>query len=227
MVRIYHHTPQLRANSERAPPAEFPFGLRSPAALRVSPDLPLYYFGAMLLLSSSFVALCVLICPGLAPLSPVLRLSFPPPPLFFSTVRGSGGGVVCRRRPAARNSPPGLPSRPVAVAIGRQWICVCVVDRNKQGRCFTRASPPVASGRLRSPPVASGRLRSPSVASGHLQSTSLAKHKRGGPGVGEGGAWGGVSVGRGALFQCTNAFWRIAYSRGGAYSAIAAVITIA
>ena len=54
-------------------------------------------------------------------------------------------------------------------------------------------SPPVASGRLRSPPVAPGRLRSPPVAPGHLQSTSLAKHKRDGPGVGSGGAWGGLS----------------------------------
>ena len=52
-----------------------------------------------------------------------LRLSSPPTPPFFFTVRGSGGGV-CRRRPAARNPPPGPPSRPVAVAIGRQWIFV-------------------------------------------------------------------------------------------------------
>ena len=163
----------------------------------------------LLLLSSSFVALCVLICPD-----PSLRccaslLLRRRPSFFFFAVRGSGGGV-CRRRPAARNSPPGPPSRPVAVDIGRQCIFVYfVVDRNKQGRCFTRASPPIASGRLRPPPVASGRLRPPPVASGHLQSTSLAKHKRDGPGVGSGGAWGGVSVGRGALFQCTNAFWRL------------------
>ena len=48
--------------------------------------------------------------------------------------------------------------------------------------------------RLRSSPVASGRPRSSPVASGHLQSTSLATHQRDGdgPGVGSGGAWGGL-----------------------------------
>ena len=61
MIRIYHHTSQLRANSERAP-------LNSPSVsghrlLRVSPGLLLSSFGAVLLLSSSCVALCVLICP--------------------------------------------------------------------------------------------------------------------------------------------------------------------
>ena len=58
---------------------------------------------------------------------------------------------------------------------------VFVVDRNKQGRCFTRASPPVASARVRSRPLASARLRSPPLASGHLRSTSLAKHILDGP----------------------------------------------
>ena len=59
------HTPQLRANSERAPlNSPSVSGHRPPAALRVSPGLLLSSFGAMLLLSSSFVALCVLICPG-------------------------------------------------------------------------------------------------------------------------------------------------------------------
>ena len=47
----------------RASAAEFSFGLRSPAALRVSPGLLLSSFGAVLLLSLSCVALCVLICP--------------------------------------------------------------------------------------------------------------------------------------------------------------------
>ena len=62
MIRIDHHSSQLRANSERAP-------LNSPSVsghhrlLRVSPGLLLSSFGAVLLLSSSCVALCVLICP--------------------------------------------------------------------------------------------------------------------------------------------------------------------
>ena len=124
--------------------------------------------------------MCRALCSHLPrPLSPVLRLSSPPPPPFFFTVRGSGGGV-CRRRPAARNSPPGPPSRPVAVAIGRQWILLVLL-------LIGISKAVVLLGlRLRSPPVASGRLRSPPVASGHLQSTSLAKHKRDGPGVGSG-----------------------------------------
>ena len=141
---------------------------------------------------------------------------------------------MCRRRPAARKSPPGTPSRPVAVAIGRQWAVhvVFVVDRNKQGRCFTRASPPVASGRLRSPPVASGRLRSPPVASGRLRSPPVASGRLRSPPVTSSRphspsacAMGlglvqvvprGVSVGRGALFQCTNAFWGLNHrSQGG------------
>ena len=61
MIMTYHHTSQLRANSERAP-------LNSPCAsghrlLRVSPGLLVSSFGAVLLLSSACVAFCVLICP--------------------------------------------------------------------------------------------------------------------------------------------------------------------
>ena len=189
----------------RASAAEFPFGLRSPAALRVSPGLLLSSFGAVLLLSLSCVALCVLIFPG-----PSLRCcaSFLLRRRPSFAVRGSGGGV-CRRRPAARNSPPGPPSRPVAVAIGPQWILLFLL-------LIGISKAVVLLGlRLRSPPVASGRLRSPPVASGHLRSTSLAKHKRDGPGVGSGGAWVGLG-GRGALFQCTNAFWGLKNrSQGG------------
>ena len=111
--------------------------------------------------------MCRALCSHLPrPLSPVLRLSSPPPPPFFFTVRGSGGGV-CRRRPAARNSPPGPPSRPVAVAIGRQWILLVLlligISKAVVLLGLRLRSPPVASGRLRSPPVASGRLRSPPV----------------------------------------------------------------
>ena len=61
-----------------------------------------------------------------------------------------------------------------------------VADRNKQGRCFTRASPPVASGRLRSLPVASGRLRTPPVASGRLRSPSVASGRLRSPPVAPG-----------------------------------------
>ena len=56
---------------------------------------------------------------------------------------------------------------------------------NRRDRHFPGASPPVASGRLRSPPVASGRLRPPPV--------DLARQAQFyGPGVGSGGAWVGL-----------------------------------
>ena len=75
----------------RASAAEFPFGLRSPAALRVSPGLLLSSFGAVLLLSSSCVVLCVLICPD-----PSLRccasLLLRPRPSFSLCVEAA---VVC------------------------------------------------------------------------------------------------------------------------------------
>ena len=89
MIRIYHHTSQLRANSERAP-------LNSPSVsghrlLRVSPGLLLSSFGAVLLLSSSCVVLCVLICPD-----PSLRccasLLLRPRPSFSLCVEAA---VVC------------------------------------------------------------------------------------------------------------------------------------
>ena len=160
--------------------------------------------------------MCRALCSHLPrPLSPVLRLSSPPPPPFFFTVRGSGGGV-CRRRPAARNSPPGPPSRPVAVAIGRQWILLILlligISKAVVLLGLRLRSPPVASGRLRSPPVASGRLRSPPVTSSRPRSPSTSAMGLGLVQV----VPGGVSVGRGALFQCTNAFWGLnKRSQGG------------
>ena len=76
-------------------------------------------------------------------------------------------------------SPPGPRCCEYRAIVG---FVVFVVDRNKQGRCFTRASPPVASARVRSRPLASG----------HLRSTSLAEHILDGPVVGSGGAWVGL-----------------------------------
>ena len=128
----------------RASAGEFPFGLRSPAALRVSWSSLIFLWGG----AAVVVVVCRALCSHLPrPFSPVLRLSSPPPPPpFFFTVRGSGGGV-CRRRPAARNSPPGPPSRPVAVAIGRHWILLflLLIGISKAVVLFGL--------RLRSPPV--------------------------------------------------------------------------
>ena len=73
---------------------------------------------------------------------------------------------------------------------------------NRRDRHFPGASPPVASGRLRSPPVASGRLRSPPVTSGRPRSPREVFMGLGLVRVVPG--W--VSVGRGGLFQRTNAF---------------------
>jgi hypothetical protein len=114
--------------------------------------------------------------------------------------RPTGGGRHCggagRCVPAASGG--------VSVATGTAGVALLLVVSdeggirgpccrlNRRDRHFPGASPPVASGRLRSPPVASGRLRSPPVASGHLRSTSLAKGSFYGPGVGSGGAWVGL-----------------------------------
>ena len=89
MIRIYHHTSQLRANSERAP-------LNSPSVsghrlLRVSPGLLLSSFGAVLLLSSSCVVLCVLICPDPS-LGCCASLLLRPRPSFSLCVEAA---VVC------------------------------------------------------------------------------------------------------------------------------------
>ena len=112
--------------------------------------------------SLSCVALCVLICPPDPSLRCCASLLLRRRRSF--AVRGSGGGV-CRRRPAARNSPPGPPSRPVAVAIGPQWVLLFLLFMGISKAVVLLGlrprSPPIASGRLRSPPVASGRLRSP------------------------------------------------------------------
>ena len=138
----------------------------------------------LLLLSSSCVVLCVLICPDPS-LGCCASLLLRPRPSFSL--------CVARRwcvSPAAggTKSPPGPRCCEYRAIVG---FVVFVVDRNKQGRCFTRASPPVASARVRSRPLASARLRSPPLASGHLRSTSLAKHMLYGPVGGSGGAWVG------------------------------------
>ena len=179
------------------------------------------------------VVVCRALCSHLPrPLSPVLRLSSPPPPPSFSLcveaavvcVSPAAGGTKFAARTAI---PPRCCSYRATVG-----CVVFVVDRNKQGRCFTRASPPVASGRLRSPPVASGRLRSPPVASGRLRSPPVASGRLRSPPVTSSRPHspstcamglglvqvvpGEVSVGRGALLRRTNAFWGLKHrSQGG------------
>ena len=90
-----------------------------------------------------------------------------------------------------------VPSRPVAVAIGRQWILLFLlligISKAVVLLGLRLRSPPVASGRLRLPPVTSSRPRSPSTSAMGLGLVQVVP--------------GGVSVGRGALFQCTNAFF--------------------
>ena len=112
------------------------------------------------------------------PTPAALRLQTAPSPSRAHTACAS---LLLRRRPSFSLC---VEAAVVCVAVGRRheirrqdrhpapllwlsgdsgFLLIFVVDRNKQDRCFTRASPPVASGRLRSPPVASGRLRSPPV----------------------------------------------------------------
>ena len=184
MIRIYHHTSQLRANSERAP-------LNSPsvsghrllcASLLVFSYLPLGRCCCCRRRLSRFV-----FSSAQTPLSGAAPL--------FSSAAALLFRCAWKRRwcvsPAAggTKSPPGPRCCEYRTIVG---FVVFVVDRNKQGRCFTRASPPVASARVRSRPLASARLRSPPLASGHLRSTSLAKHMLDGPVVGSGGAWVGL-----------------------------------
>jgi hypothetical protein len=85
-----------------------------------------------------------------------------PPPSFFlwycashlravslaRCLRGSGGG---RRRHESRRQD--SRRRPVVVVVWPRRALWCILDLNKKGRLFTRASPPAASGRLRSPPA--------------------------------------------------------------------------
>ena len=108
----YKDSSHIATQSElRASAAEFPFGLRSPAAARLSWSSLIFLWGG----AAAVVVVCRALCAHLPrPLSPVLRLSSPPPPPFFFAVRGSGGGV-CRRRPAARNRRQGR----VGVSTGR------------------------------------------------------------------------------------------------------------
>jgi hypothetical protein len=197
MIRIYHHTSQLRANSERAP-------LNSPsvsghrllcASLLVFSYLPLGRCCCCRRRLSRFV-----FSSAQTPLSGAAPLFSSAAALLFRCawkrrwcVSPAAGGTKFAARTA-------IPPRCCGYRATVDCV-VFVVDRNKQGRCFTRASPPVASGRLRSPPVASGRLRSPPVASVRLLSTSLAKHMLDGPVVGSGdalvglgGPWGIVSA---------------------------------
>ena len=61
-------------------------------------------------------------------------------------LRGSGGG---RRRHESRRQD--SRRRPVVVVVWPRRALWCILDLNKKGRLFTRASPPVASGRLRPP----------------------------------------------------------------------------
>ena len=202
MIRIYHHTSQLRASTERAP-------LNSPSSQVTSCSARLSWSSLIFLWGDAavVVVVCRALCSHLPrPLSPVLRLSFPPPPPFLFAVRcawkrrwcvsPAAGGTKFAARTAI--SPRCCGYR------GTVHCAVFVVGRNKQGRCFPRASPPVASGRLRSPPVAPGRLRSPPVASGRLRSPPVASGRLRSPpvtssrphsltvvGSGPGGAWGG------------------------------------
>ena len=159
MIRIYHHTSQLRANSERAP-------LNSPsvsghrllcASLLVFSYLPLGRCCCCRRRLSRFV-----FSSAQTPLSGAAPLFSSAAALLFRCawkrrwcVSPAAGGTKFAARTAI---PPRCCGYRATVG-----CVVFVVDRNKQGRCFTRASPPVASGRLRSPPVASGRLRSPPV----------------------------------------------------------------
>jgi hypothetical protein len=183
MIRIYHHTSQLRANSERAP-------LNSPSVsghrlLRVSPGFSYLSLGRCCCCRRRVS--CFVCSSAQTPLSGAAPLFSSAPALLFR--------CAWKRRwcvsPAAggTKSPPGPRCCEYRTIVG---FVVFVVDRNKQGRCFTRASPPVASARVRSRPLASARLRSPPLASGHLRSTSLAKHILDGPVVGSGGAWVGL-----------------------------------
>ena len=133
----------------RASAAEFPFGLRSPAALRVSPGLLLSSFGAMLLLSSSFVALCVLIC-----LDPSVRCC---------------ASLLVRRRPSFSLC---VEAALVCVAGGRRRHEIRRQDRHPapllwlsgdSGLCCLLLLIGISKSvvllglRLRSPPVASGQ----------------------------------------------------------------------
>ena len=110
MIRIYHHTSQLRANSERAP-------LNSPsvsghrllcASLLVFSYLPLGRCCCCRRRVSCFVC-----SSAQTPLSGAAPLFSSAPALLFRCAWRGGG--VCRRRPAARNRRQGR----VAVSTGR------------------------------------------------------------------------------------------------------------
>ena len=159
MIRIYHHTSQLRANSERAPlNSHSASGHRLLcASLLVFSYLPLGRCCCCRRHVSRFV-----FSSAQTPLSGAAPLFSSAAALLFHCawkrrwcVSPAAGGTKFAARTA-------IPLRCCGYRATVDFVGF-VVDRNKQGRCFTRASPPVASGRLRSPPVASGRLRSPPV----------------------------------------------------------------
>ena len=122
-------------------------------------------FPLLLALILPLVLLCVVFfthSPLPTPLASASALAFSSARSLVAVVCGSGGGVAVgawsrlfwdRRR------------RPVVACCGGCWgrFAFLIFCLELKMRFFSRASPPVASGRLRSPPVASGRLRSPPV----------------------------------------------------------------
>ena len=194
MIRIYHHTSQLRANSERAP-------LNS---LSVS--------GHRLLCASllvfSYLSLgrcCCCRCrvsrfvfsSAQTPLSGAAPLFFSAAALLSLCVEAA---VVCvtggRRHGFRRQDRHPAPLLWLSGHSGFLLFLLLIgISKAVVLLGLRLRSPPVASGRLRSPPVASGRLRSPPV------DLSLAKHKRDGPRVGSGGAWVGFGGSWGHCFS--------------------------
>ena len=195
-----HHTSQLRANSERAP-------LNSPsvsghrllcASLLVFSYLPLGQCCCCRRRLSRFV-----FSSAQTPLSGAAPLFSSAAALLFCCawkrrwcVSSAAGGTKFVARTA-------IPPRCCGYRATVDFVDFLLIGISKAVVLLglRLRSPPVASGRLRSPPVAS--VRSPPVTSSRPPSPSTNAMGLGLVQV----VPGGVSVGRGALFQCTNAFW--------------------
>ena len=124
----------------------------------------------MLLLSSSCVALCVIICPD-----PSLRccasLLLRRRPSFSLCVEAAVVCVAAGRRHEIRRQDDRHPAPLLWLSGDSGFLLILLLIGISKAVVLLGL-------RLWSPPVASGRLRSPPVASGHLQSTSsLAKRQ--------------------------------------------------
>ena len=156
IIRI-HHTSQLRASAP----------LNSPSRSQVARSALRLFWSSLFPSSARAAAVVgVVVCGALWVFFSALPPFSPPALRLFSPLCCLSGAVSALRRWRRRRHESHRQDR--RRCPGLLWLFCdgalfrCSLDLNEKGRFFTRASPAVASGRLRPPPAASGHLR-PSI----------------------------------------------------------------